>query len=171
MLGMYILSSVCLILSKFSQPSFVRLCVLSLPISLVMIGRMVILNLIIIIKSKVWTTYDVILVDYKTCIHSNFDNCIHVCFIICLLIFLMIRVNRKKFYSTGVHTLLRDEIFSALLAICVVTGEFPSQRPVTRSFDVFFDLRLNKRLSKQSWGWWSETPSCSLWRHCNNTFY
>ena len=26
------------------------------------------------------------------------------------------------------------------------------QRPVTRSFDVFFDLRLNKRLSKQSWG-------------------
>ena len=34
-----------------------------------------------------------------------------------------------------------------------VTGEFPAQRPVTRSFDVFLDLRLNKRLSKQSWGW------------------
>ena len=32
-------------------------------------------------------------------------------------------------------------------------GEFPTQRPVTRSFDVFFDLRLNKPLSKQSWGW------------------
>ena len=47
-----------------------------------------------------------------------------------------------------------------------VTSEFPSQRPVTRSFDVFFDLCLNKRLSKQSWGWWFETPSCSLWRHC-----
>ena len=47
------------------------------------------------------------------------------------------------------------------------TGEFPAQRPVTWSFDVFFDLRLNKRLSKQSWGWWSETPSHSLWRHCN----
>ena len=30
-----------------------------------------------------------------------------------------------------------------------VTGEFPAQRPVTRRFDVFFDLRLNKRLSKQ----------------------
>ena len=44
---------------------------------------------------------------------------------------------------------------------------WPSQRPVTRSFDVFFDLRLNKRLSKQSWGWWFETPSRSLWRHCN----
>ena len=48
-----------------------------------------------------------------------------------------------------------------------VTGEFPAQRPVTRSFDVFFDLRLNKRLSKQSWGWWFETPSRSLWRHCS----
>ena len=44
-------------------------------------------------------------------------------------------------------------------------GEFPAQRPVTRSFDVFFDLRLNKRLSKQSWGWWFETPPHPLWRH------
>ena len=48
-----------------------------------------------------------------------------------------------------------------------VTGKFRAQRPVTRSFDVFFDLRLNKPLSKQSWGWWFETPSCSLWRHYN----
>ena len=50
-----------------------------------------------------------------------------------------------------------------------VTGVFPSQRPVTRSFNVFFDLRLNKRLSKQSWGWWFETPSRPSWRHCNET--
>ena len=46
------------------------------------------------------------------------------------------------------------ETFSALLAICAgnspVPGEFPAKRPVTRSFDVFFDLRLNKQLSKQS---------------------
>ena len=59
--------------------------------------------------------------------------------------------------------------FSALLAICAgnspVTGEFPAQRPVTRSFDFFFDMRLNKRLSKQSWGWWFETLSRPLWRH------
>ena len=47
-------------------------------------------------------------------------------------------------------------------------GEFPTQRPVTRGFDVFFDLRLNKRLSKQSWGWWFETLSSSLWRHRND---
>ena len=62
-------------------------------------------------------------------------------------------------------------IFSALLALCAgnspVTGEFPSQRPVTRSIGVFSDLRLNKRLSKQSGHRWSETPSCSLWHHSN----
>ena len=49
-------------------------------------------------------------------------------------------------------------------------GEFPTQRPVTRSFDVFFDVRLNKRLSKQPRGWWFETQSWSLWRHCNVEF-
>ena len=63
------------------------------------------------------------------------------------------------------------ETFSALLAICAGnspgTGEFLTQRPVTQSFDVFFDLRLNKRLSKQWWGWWLETPSRPVWRHCN----
>ena len=64
------------------------------------------------------------------------------------------------------------ETFSALLAICAgnspVTGGFPAQGPVTRSFDVFFDPCLNKRLSKQSWGWWFETPSHPLWRHCSD---
>ena len=63
------------------------------------------------------------------------------------------------------------ETLSAILTLCAgnspVTGEFPSHRPVTRSFDVFFDLHLNKRLSKQSRRWWFETPSRSLWRHCN----
>ena len=50
-----------------------------------------------------------------------------------------------------------------------VTDEFPAQGPVIRSFDVIFDLRLNKPLSKQSRGWWFETPSCSSWRYCNGT--
>ena len=63
--------------------------------------------------------------------------------------------------------------FSALLAICAgnspVPGEFPTQRPVTRSFDFNFDLCPNKRLSKQSWGWWFETLSHPLWRHCNGS--
>ena len=62
--------------------------------------------------------------------------------------------------SVSVSTWWRHqmETFSALLAICAgnspVPGEFPAQMPVTQSFDVFFDLRLNRRLSKQSWGWW-----------------
>ena len=46
------------------------------------------------------------------------------------------------------------ETFSALLAICAgnspVSGEFPAQRPVTRGFDVFFDLRLNKQMINYS---------------------
>ena len=45
------------------------------------------------------------------------------------------------------------ETFSALLAICagnsLIPGEFPTQRPVTRNFDIFFDLHPNRRLSKQ----------------------
>ena len=57
------------------------------------------------------------------------------------------------------------ETVSALLAICAgnspVPGEFPAQRPVTQGFDIFFDLRPDKRLSKQSRGWWFETPSHS----------
>ena len=43
--------------------------------------------------------------------------------------------------------------FSALLALCTVNspvnGEFPAQSSVTQSFDVLFNLRLNKQLSKQ----------------------
>ena len=63
------------------------------------------------------------------------------------------------------------ETFSTFLALCAgnsqVTGEFPSQRPVTGSFDAFFDLCLKKRLSKPSRRWWFEMPWWSLWRHCN----
>ena len=63
------------------------------------------------------------------------------------------------------------DTFSALLALCArnspVTGEFPSQGPVTRNFGVFFDLRLNKRLSKQSRRRWFQMQSRLLWRHYN----
>ena len=61
------------------------------------------------------------------------------------------------------------ETFSALLALCAgnspITGEFPSQRSVTRSFDVFFDLRLNKQLNKQTRRRRFETTSRSSWCH------
>ena len=43
----------------------------------------------------------------------------------------------------------------------LLCGEF------TRSFDVFFDVCMNKQVSKRSWGWWSETPPSSLWHQCN----
>ena len=65
------------------------------------------------------------------------------------------------------------ETFSALLTLCAgnspIAGEFPSRRPVTRSFDYFY-LGLNKRLSKHSRRWWFETPSRSLWHRCNVTY-
>ena len=61
--------------------------------------------------------------------------------------------------------------FSSPLAFCagnsLVTGEFPTQRLVTRSFDVFFELHLNQQLNKQWRRWWFKTPSRSLSRHCN----
>ena len=63
------------------------------------------------------------------------------------------------------------ETLSALLAICAgnspAPSEFPAQRPVTRGFDVFFDLHPNKRLRKQRWGWWFEMPPCPSRRHRN----
>ena len=49
---------------------------------------------------------------------------------------------------------------TALFSWWMMTSSNGNIFRVTRSFDVFFDLRLNKRLSQQSWGWW-------LWRHCN----
>ena len=71
--------------------------------------------------------------------------------------------------SASFHDDIIMETFSALLTLSVgnqpFTGGCPSQRPVTRSFDVFFDLCLKKRLGKQSRCRWIETPSRPLWRH------
>ena len=72
--------------------------------------------------------------------------------------------------SAGMMTSSNGNIFRVTGHLCgefTGPGEFPAQRPVTQSFDVFFDLCLNKRLNKQPWGWWFLTPSWSLWRHCN----
>ena len=64
------------------------------------------------------------------------------------------------------------EPFCALLTICAgnspVTGEFPAHKDQwSRTLMSSLICALNKLLSKQSWGWWFETPSRSLWRHCN----
>ena len=60
------------------------------------------------------------------------------------------------------------EAFSVLLAICAGGGGGGGgiPRTVTRGFGVFFGLRLGKRLSRRSWGWWFGTLSCPLLRHC-----
>ena len=69
-----------------------------------------------------------------------------------------------RFYPWWRHQM---EIISALLDIFAGNSPAPAQRPVTRSFDVFFDMRLNKRLIKQWRGWWFETLSPPLWRLYN----
>ena len=57
------------------------------------------------------------------------------------------------------------ETFSPLLAICA--GNSPPVNSPHKGQWRFFDLRLDGRLSKHSWGWWLETPSCPLWRQSN----
>ena len=84
-------------------------------------------------------------------------------------------LNREIVLVYSCNILLHDDVikwkhFPRYWPLCgefTGPGEFPAQWPVTRSFDVFFDLRLNKRLSKQPWGWWFQTPSWSLWHQCN----
>ena len=97
-------------------------------------------------------------------------------FWICLMIFYSSYANAKcniMLQYSKLHIMMTSSngtIFRVTGPLCgefIGPGEFPTQRPVTRRFDVFFDLRLNKRLSKQSWGWWFETLHWSLWRQCN----
>ena len=80
---------------------------------------------------------------------------------ISLLIFLIRNLNIMRFQKSWLRHQM--ETFSASLALCEVnppvTGGFTSQRPVTRSYDVFFDLRLNRRFSKPSRCRWFEKPS------------
>ena len=76
------------------------------------------------------------------------------------------RSSKQKngdFIRSYMMTSSNGSIFRIAGLLC---GEIPAQRPVTRSFDVFFDLRLKQQLSKQWRRRWFETPSRSLWRHC-----
>ena len=63
------------------------------------------------------------------------------------------------------------ETFSVFLALCEgnspVAGGFPLHKGQWRGVLMFFYLRLKKRMSKQSRRRLFETPSLSLWRHCN----
>ena len=103
------------------------------------------------------------------------EICTQPCFVYSLVICMIHIPILPRVGSTALKQLRgwrhQMEAFHALLAICAGNSPVPGdQRPVTRSFDVFFDLRLNKRLSKQSWGWWFETPSRPVWHHCSGTW-
>ena len=71
------------------------------------------------------------------------------------------------------HTMVTSSNGNIFRVTGHLSGEFTGHRLIPRTkasdaeFGDFFDLRMNKRLSKQWWGWWFETPSCPLWRHCN----
>ena len=78
---------------------------------------------------------------------------------------------KQGFLFQNMMTSSNGNIFRVTGPLCgefTGPGEFPTQRPMTRSFDVFLDLRLNKRLNKQSWCWWFETLSRPFWRHRND---
>ena len=92
----------------------------------------------------------------KCCTSANFKTGNHISW----------PTNFEKYMMTSSN----GNIFRVTGPLCgefTSPDEFPTQRPVIRSFDVFFDLRLNKQLSKQPWSWWFEMPSWSLWRQCN----
>ena len=76
------------------------------------------------------------------------------------------RSGTRRFYMMTSSNIFR--VTGHLCGEFTGPGEFPTQRPVTRSFDVFFNLHLNKQLRKQWWGWWFETLSRPLWRHRND---
>ena len=110
-------------------------------------------------------------INYQA-IHVKLTNDIYRWYKPLLIISLCCKVHGNMTSSYCVTRLRHQmETLFALLAICAgispITCEFRTQRPVTRSFGVIFILRLTKRMSKQSWGWWSEMPSSLLWRHCN----
>ena len=98
---------------------------------------------------------------------SNHKICVHVLVITSSLVLC------SSDHVTSAHHMITSSngnIFRVTGPLCgEVTGLrwIPPQRPATQSSNAFFDLRLNKRLKKQSRCRWFETPSHSSWRHCN----
>ena len=92
-------------------------------------------------------------------------------------------LSKLQFMSSSCHVIchrlvkLNNATYDCVLTIsfwnlscmsrCRSPVTSPHNGPLTRSFGIFVDLHLNKQLSKQSWGWWFETSSCSVSRHCN----
>ena len=98
------------------------------------------------------------------CYRSRFSTIMYESYILCSCQL----ICRVCFLIQFMMTSLNWNIFRVSGHLCrefTGHGWIPAQRPSTRMFDVFFDLRWNKWLSKQSWGWWFETLSRPLWRH------
>ena len=80
------------------------------------------------------------------------------------------RASNVKLQCFLMMTSSNGNIFHVTGHLC---GEFTCHRWIshTKASDAelwfFFDLRPNKRFSKQSWGWWFDMPSPPLWHHCN----
>ena len=117
------------------------------------------------VKLQVWNSWYVIYCHPKTIINIEKESLLHVIAFISIKMRTFIQLNtwcrlanKPLLQPWWRHQL---EKFSTSLDLCEgnppVTGKFLPQRPVTRSFEVFFDLRSNKRLSKQSKRWWFET--------------
>ena len=126
-----------------------------------------------------FSSYWLVLVGSTNTRCTSYLHCINSCW----LVVPSLRIVLQRIESQQPNNTCQSEstmmmssngsIFHITVPLCgclflPVTGEFPAQRPVKQSFDVFFDFRLNKRLSKQSGGWWFETPCRSLWRHSND---
>ena len=100
---------------------------------------------------------------------GNLDQCIRACssLNVCIINMRVTHILLAFFMITS-----SMETFSALMGLLwgepPATGEFPSQRTVTRGFDDFFDVRLNKRLGWQSTWPWLNAPWRSLWCHFND---
>ena len=125
----------------------------------------------VFIKSFVWLIYQFLVDSCDWFTHMDqFQYCMG-CITIALIPMEQYKKGMAKWLTWNSWWLHQMETFFALLAICAgnspITGEFRAQWPVTLSFDIFFDLCLNERLSKQSWGWWFETTLHPLWCHCN----
>ena len=106
-------------------------------------------------------------------VHCTHINCAHGLILIACLVLSRSTWSNDLCSSWSLHmmTSSNGNIFRVTGPLCGdFTGDrwIPLTRPVTRSFDIFFDLHLKKLLSKQSWGWWLETPSRLLWRHCSD---
>ena len=125
-------------------------------------------------QAIIWTNYGIFLLGYLRTNLSEFLFFRNSCSFIQENAFEnvceMATILSQPQYINDMMTSSNGNLFRVTGPLCgefTGPGEFSTQRPVTRSFDVFFDLRLNKRLSKHTWGWWFEPPSWSLWRHRN----